>query len=371
MSVLHVLKIGANAYNKAGYRLGQIVELSVPKYASDIGVTSIKKATIQHVSGEEKIVERWLDKNGKAIKTIHTSTANPNEKVVTTYNWSNPISYEEGNPYHEYLKKDNPYTFENITGKIKRRIMVKPQDRLLFEDKKVSYTNLDINKEHRTVTKSIGTIEDKYNTSEIYSINNGKKVKGLTLKAEKQEDGLYKTIHNDYFGISKEDAQKVFSDKYFHARFLPTLEMAKRCVAQAAKNQGVSFIPKIVHSPYDRVCALYKEKAIGLTNSMGDWHCGVIGTLEHESKHHKQHELVEKYLKGELIDSKEIELAKKYKYNFDNYLSPYVVGEDKYRTQLVEKEAFEQGSKARNLYFEVTDKLRELFNFSTFHSVGA
>ncbi len=100
---------------------------------------------------------------------------------------------------------------------------------------------------------SIGTIEDDFNTSEIYSIQNGKKTKGLKLKAQKQQDGTYKTVGTDYFGVSKEDAQTIFSDKYFFARFLPTLEMAKSCVAQAAKikvlvifqNFSGRLIPKI------------------------------------------------------------------------------------------------------------------------------
>ncbi len=118
---------------------------------------------------------------------------------------------------------------------------------------------------------------------------------------------------------------------------------------------------------------MHNKKGIALAKNILEdttLNAEVVDMLNHESKHLKQHELMEKYLKGELTDPKEIELAKKYKDNFDNYITP-LQDEKKYHEQLVEKEGYAAGMAACNLYFTVTDKLRDLFKFSSFHSIGA
>ena len=373
MSILQVLKQGTKIYHKAGYRLASVVSMSIPEQASKMGVETVRRATIQHISGKEKLVEIWLGKDGKAIKTIHATGENFNERIITDYKWSNPKVFKKGDWYDNYLKEDNPHVFENITGKIKRRVIVKSKDGKKFKEIKRTYTNLDINKKHQTITKSIGTIEEKFNTSEIYSIQDGKKTKWLKLKAEKQQDGTYRTISTDYFGVTKEDAQYIFSDEYFHSRFLPTYTMSQCCVAQAAKNQKLSYTPKFVKSgEADRNCANW-DKTIGLSNSIindTDIHANVVDMLNHESKHLKQYEYIEKLINGELTNPKEIEIAKQYKDNFENYIN-IDTDVDKYRAQLVEREAYMVGSKVRRAYFDVTNKLKDLFDFSSWHSIGA
>ena len=383
MSILQVLKLGAKAYNRAGYKLGQIVELSVPKYASDIGVTSIKKATIQHISGEEKIVERWLDKNGKAIKTIHTSTANPNEKVVTDYEIYEPIIY---NKNLTNMKICDPFAFENIIVKIKRAVMEKVKDESLFFNKKITHTILDINKEHKTLTKGIATVDDKFITSEIYSIQNGKKIKGITKKTQEQQDGTCKTVSTNYFGITSKDIDlpsyygnididKILTnDEYFYLRFFPESEILKKCLSNAAKRQQVDRIPTLVlDESFFRVpnnSFLRKDKTISYPKNLEDYDkSSIIGSIEHEMKHIKQHELIEKYIKCELTNPEEIELAKKYKDNFENYINPF--GNPlKYHEQIVEDEAYTIGNKIKSIYDWTTRILHNIFKFSSNTGIG-
>ncbi len=371
MSVLRILKIGLKPFNKAGYRLSSVVSLPVPQQARELGVHTIKKTTINHITKGKKFVETWLDKNGKVIKTIHGSGADYSEQVVTSYKWFEPRVFNEADTYDIYLKRENPYAFENITGFIQRSFLVRPKGESKFKITKRIFTNLDINKAHRTVTKGVGTIDGKINTSEIYNIQHGKRGKYLKLTAEKQVDGTYKTIDTDYSGISKEDAQYIFSDEYFHSRFLSPLLMAKCCVSQAAKKQGVSYIPKLVKSQYPKYRIAY-EKQIGLSKDILDGttiRTEVVDTLNHESKHLRQYELVEKYINGELKNPQEIELAKKYKESLDKYIS-ILDNPEKYMIQFVEEDAYNAGWDAKGIYYDITLKLRRLFDFSSWHSAG-
>lgn len=373
MTIVQIIKTGSKVYNEAGYRLVSIVNLSVPEKISAKGVNLIKRAIIKHKNGEEKYIESWLNKEGKAMRTIHSSSLKPDEKIVTDYEWTKPKVFDVCNMYHDYLKKDDPYTFENLIGRIRRVFCVK-DDKGIFQNQKIRYTNLDINNEHKVITKSIGVYEANTNTSEIYSIQKGKKTKGLFLKSQKQQDGTYKVVDSNYYGISKEDAQDAFKDEYFHSRFLSPVLMAKCCVAQAAKKQGVSYIPQLVKSPYaDHGIAIYDKKSIGLMSDIIEGKMNkfeVADVLAHESKHLSQKELVEKYLKGELSDPNEIVLAKRYKDNYDNYITPFK-DNIKYRRQFLEEEAYKEGFKARHSYFDSTSKLKQIFEFSSNKSTGA
>ncbi len=374
MPVIQVLKTGTTSFNKAGYRLKSVRSLSVSQKAADAGAVLVKRAAIEHKNGEEILVERWIGKDGKAIKTIHFSSQNPDERIITDYKWSSPLVYDAQDPFHQYLKQDSPLVFGNYIGEIKRCFMKKLPNSPVFKTQKVAYTNLDINKECKTVTKSVGAVDKELNaTSEIYSIQNGKKVRGITLKAQRQENGSYNTVDRNYFGIQKEDAEMILGDDYFYTRFLPPTLFAKCGVGTAAKNQGVSYTPKVVLSEYkDYGYASNDDKEIALFRDMvkDKYKFPVVDALEHESAHLHQREMVEKYIKGELTDESQINQAKIYKENYDNYISPF---KDlvKYRSQPVEEEAYNMGFQARHRYYDVTDKIKQIFPYSTNHSAGA
>lgn len=367
MTFTQIIKQGTTKYNKFGYRLNSVISVPVPKEISDLGVHSIKQATIKHKNGVEKLVETWLDKDGKIKKTVHKSSNKPSEKIETDYKWLQ---------LNDDRRKDNRYFYENMTGKIARYFLIL-KDNSEYISPKAQFINLDINKKHKTVTKSVGTVSKNPETavSEIYSIQKGEKIRGIKLKAEMQPNGLFKNISTNYFGISDEDAAKVLKDKYFYSRFVNNKVMAFYCVALAAKNQKINFVPKIFgYADSENISGSdYKKQSIYLCkNTLNDIHprsC-VINTLEHECRHLKQNEIVEKYLKGKLTNSSSIFFAKQYKEEFDNYVS--ASGDfEKYRNQQVEREAYAIGSHAERRYQLVTRHLQRIFKYSSYISTGA
>lgn len=84
-----------------------------------------------------------------------------------------------------------------------------------------------------------------------------------------------------------------------------------------------------------------------------------INCTEHELTHAKQHKKIELLGQGKL-SGKEAQKAEIYKKEFDNYI-PFDEDEIKYKAQLAEAEALEKGFCAAEIFFKISDALREKF----------
>ena len=360
MKVNKIIKSGAAAYNKNGYRLSSIVKISVPQEARKMGAKTAKKTIIEHKSGEKIFVESMLDKNGKAIQTTHYSSDKPEEMIRYEYKWSKPADSQN-----------------DIWGRIIRHFYTKTEEST-FDEQNVRYTNLDINTKRKRVNKSIGKMDVSQDTasSEIYSIQNGEKTKGIILKAKKQPNGLYQNTYTDYYGISDTDAAKVLKDKYFHSRFMDNSIMAKNGIAQAAKNQKIHFIPKIFGylNSENITGSDYSAQSIYLAQAaLHDRipRSGVINILEHECKHFKQWEIVNKYNKGKITDPVRKQEAQQYKTEINNYISVHSDDMTKYYEQRVEREAYAIGQHVERRYARVTKHLKRIFKGASDSTAGA
>lgn len=383
MIVNQIIKTGIDVYNKAGYCIAKTEMFPASDEAVKMGAKLIKKTITKHKNGSEKFVEVWLGENDKAIRTIHFDSERPHTKCVTTYEWAQPKAYDRIASQHAKCgmddqwtgaNPDSPYVFENIRGRIVRQYYQKT-DVATYTEQKISYTNLDINKDEKTVTKSIGTVDLNLNTtSEIYGIQNGKKVKGIYVKAEKQPTGISKIVESKHFGIPDRDVKKVLSDRYFHARFLSPKLLVLASVGDVAKKQRLSYVPRLVYNTIDSSAGYttYSDFIIAISKKILNQKTDrfqVIEVLEHEMRHLKQHELIRKMLRKKLKNKNVIKRAEIYKREIDNYID-YKKNEMKYREQLVELEAFEAGYRTSDFYNRVTKRLKKIFPCSTNHSVG-
>ena len=159
-------------------------------------------------------------------------------------------------------------------------------------------------------------------------------------------------------------------DKYFHGRFMDMKSFITSFRKTFLKNQNVeSDMPVEVRwTPFSKASAIYNEKEKRIIVSDGSKEfierniSQMINNLNHESRHAWQYEMVEKLDKGLLTDSKDIELAKKFKENFEHYISVGRNGTfEEYKTQPIEADAYNVGDKCNIQYNKVSDYLTSLF----------
>ena len=192
-------------------------------------------------------------------------------------------------------------------------------------------------------------------TSEITEKSSGKIQKQLkrTTEYAKDEtsilsDNVEKTGLTSEENIKAEDI--INSDKYFHGRFMDMKSFIQNFRKTILKNQNVSAdIPMDIvwMSRRAKANAQYIDeiKKILISDSSKEFTerdiSKMISTLNHEARHAWQYELVEKLNKGQLKNPEEIKLAKIFKQNIENYISPQKAKTyEEYASQPIEADAF-------------------------------
>lgn len=367
-----IQKIGQNTFNKTGFMLvSKITNVPVRRNKK---LNFCDCVVFENTEGKKIKIYSQKNRSGRLIKRKILDEISGLKKL-SFYKWFEPLKIT---PKNKYMLKYNPNAFTN--SGLRRRDVWLGLD--AQDDStailKTKYTVIDINNPTKVVTKTVSQGSGRsarFDENEISEIRNGSVTKKLSAVSVSRSGELNETIYEEGFNISENKLKKITSFPYFYAMLKHPLDFVQAAKTRALYNQGVDVnVPLIVISdPKAKYSALFDKNSRKILyvkeDLMNSTPAQIAPVLEHEARHEWQIQLVQKLEKGELVDKKEIEQAKEFKYNLENYITERF-GMDIYEHQPVEADANAVSDKVYDSMFNAIKYIGKIFDKARLSTFG-